>query len=280
MLSPPTTNQTSPLLRCPPEIRNAIYDALFQFDDPLELQSLYRERNGEYSFNLPIGGINLLTVCQQTKKEASGILYSRNAFMVSCDMCLLEDWLIALGNNKTLLRQILLNLGDDTDYIPAQMDVRLILRELWLQPKATIEFTCVYRTQGSGPQTYTVAKTPNRMLAALTPAISPQIKAMVKSERTLCRAWMRDDGNSISFELQTEGARALEYSIPTIDYELSSTGQLVRVASHKPSPTLEEPRRYGTAHPFLRSCVSYCSIRRDMLHTTSTERRHPKFYQQ
>lgn len=89
---------------------------------------------------------------------------------------------------------------------------------------------------------FTEVNEPTNLLAALAPKTDPELntpglKAIILSRRTLNEARLKRDGTAITFELHTESHARPDW-MPTIQYKISSTGQLTREspnASSKPS---------------------------------------------
>jgi hypothetical protein len=130
---------TARLLQYPPEIRNMIYETLFQLEDAIELEFDPAHRR----LNSLVPCVALLATCRQIWEEASGFLYSRNTFLYVWDLeYYFKVWIKRIGDNLALLRGIHINLGwDEDDYRHCELDVEFILRELWRQPTPRIEFS-------------------------------------------------------------------------------------------------------------------------------------------
>jgi hypothetical protein len=222
---------TSPLLWCPPEIRNAIYEELFLHKDPIQLaRPAHKSGDSCDSHQLrgSIPGINLLATCRQFKLEASGPLYSQNTFLISAHEDLLQHWKDDIGDNKILLRTIHLNLGPTAWSGIWDVDIKPIFRELWRRsPGSKIRFVFFEEKPSDWTGNLSPAANANNMLLKLGPDVSPQLEYLARSERTVESVWMQDDGSCVFFFLNTNSSdNSRGRSLLT--YDLSNAGELVR----------------------------------------------------
>jgi hypothetical protein len=71
-----------------PEIRNGIYETLFEFDSPIKLATTFgdfgRDRVTSALYG-HVSGVNLLATCKQVNRGAKEVLYSRNTFYCAQD---------------------------------------------------------------------------------------------------------------------------------------------------------------------------------------------------
>jgi hypothetical protein len=240
-MADPKQPPTSPLLRCPPEIRNAIYEELFLHKDPIQLARPTHQSGDScdsHQLRGSIPGINLLATCRQFKLEASGSLYSQNTFLISAHEDLLQHWKDDIGDNKILLRTIHLNLGPTAWSGIWDVDMKPILRELWRRsPGPEIQFIFVKEEPSGWAGNFSPAADANNMLLKLAPDISPQLEYLARSERTVGSVQMNYDGSCVIFSLDTKSIDSVR-GRSNIRYDVSNNGDLVRVNHPEINPTL------------------------------------------
>ena len=259
---PSTSSRFPPFLEWPAEIRNAIYEELFEHDEPLRLGypskrhhfydvgddsdddsddidcDTYR-RSIPRGCRCPVPGVNLLATCHQVHAEATPVLYARNAFAVAEHHLtlgfMLRNWLDQIGSQQKFLKEIRC---DDSAHWDVWQGVALV-RLLWDYPSAsfTITFTSFGRSS-------TKVASLSRMLAALSPAAqNPQLKAIMGSSRSLWEISIdREHPNSVLLKLKTDSQLGvknfLPFHLPVLKYDMSSTGQLQRSFPQTPAPTV------------------------------------------
>ena len=221
--------RVTPFTEWPPEIRNAIYEELFQFSSPIILDC---PSGTDKLIQYPIAGISLLAVCRQVYSEASGILYTRNRFCTSiyCTASLYK-WIECHGHGRKFSMTILVDLGTMTAYERNANDVGVyyILQSMWQKRSPNIRFLLVHGDNEimQHSKVFAIAPQQTRMLEALAPAVAPQLKAIMSSERTLRTATMKRDGSQVSFYLWTSSHHSIVDS-PALEYRISENGQLLR----------------------------------------------------
>jgi hypothetical protein len=226
--------QSSPLLNLPAEIRNTIYEALFHVQGPLVIEGPPKAKWPQIAE--PFGGTGLLATCQQVHNEAAGILYSRNAFLFDSNAANLKNWLRRIDRNRSLVRKLLLDLTESfSDGDTYDLDIRLVFRQLWRmsEPAMSISFV-VKEFETNMPGTFATATTSvsglNRMLAALDPSVSPFLKPIARSTRSLGPVIIASDGSRVSLKLHTNDTEYRREWQPCVDYTISNDGKLVRAA--------------------------------------------------
>jgi hypothetical protein len=150
-----------PFTTWPPEIRNAIYEELFEFSVPISIDRAREPSCGT------LNGVNLLATCRQIHTEAVGIVYSRNVF--KCDYAgkgdctrVFRNWLRGMGRNRDSLRKVVIVLGE-LHGPHSRIDVHAIFEELWRQPGNKTEFCFVYRSSNDPLGATSPATSLNRM---------------------------------------------------------------------------------------------------------------------
>jgi hypothetical protein len=226
------------LLRCPPEIRNAIYEELFQGAHSIFLTS----QPCHPHLIRVIKGINLLATCRQIHAEASGVLYSRNRFVAEYDQWRLKQWTRNIGNSRILLRSLDIDLGVEShfQYLPEQLYVSMLFYEAWTQPSTDLEILFAIRESEDQLPSPAGALSLNRMLAALRPNASPHLKPLARCESLLDEVWLSKDGRYLSFQMYNThffGGYSRDDS-PSVECELDNAGRLVRTTRQSPTPSL------------------------------------------
>ncbi|KAI4660168.1 uncharacterized protein J4E79_005973 [Alternaria viburni] len=142
---PPVSHPIDPnapsLLNLPGEVRNAIYEALFIHEYPIQIHAKNIDRLGYHSgyrSDSIISGTALLQSCCQIQYEATGVLYARNVFRLR----LPEDsdersgimwamgWLRMIGKQSSSLRVIQLDVNNLLD-ADETLEVLPILEYTW-----------------------------------------------------------------------------------------------------------------------------------------------------
>jgi hypothetical protein len=225
---------TARLLQYPPEIRNMIYETLFQLEDAIELEFDPAHRR----LNSLVPCVALLATCRQIWEEASGFLYSRNTFLYVWDLeYYFKVWIKRIGDNLALLRGIHINLGwDEDDYRHCELDVEFILRELWRQPTPRIEFS-IWKETDAQTKTRVLVLEPNNILQALRPGVSPHLKPLVYAQHSVRCILMGTSGRHVRFVFRSTDKHGSIYD-PEIEYDLSVDGELRRTPSKFPPPPL------------------------------------------
>jgi hypothetical protein len=226
-------SRCKPFTSWPPEIRNAIYEELFEFGVIITI-----DRGREPSFG-SLSGVSLLATCRQIQTEAIRILYSRNVF--KCDYTGKRDctrifwnWLRGVGHNRDILRKVVIVLRE-FHRSSSKIDVHAIFEELWRQPGNKTEFCFVYKSPEDPLGATSPATVLNRMLAAMRPENSPQLRVFARSRRMLNTVRLSQNGSHVYFGLVTN-----LIELATVNYELSTTGQLLRHEAQNRAATLLE----------------------------------------
>ncbi|KNG48791.1 hypothetical protein TW65_04394 [Stemphylium lycopersici] len=118
----PSDTQATPFLELPAEIRNKVYDYLYQFHNPIRLhfhQDPQSERPKSIVPFTPNCRVptSLFSTCRQINAEASSIFYSRNTFLLHrkvqvgksvrpCFIAALLEFLAIIGSRAILLRNV------------------------------------------------------------------------------------------------------------------------------------------------------------------------------
>jgi hypothetical protein len=232
-MADPKPPPTLPLLRCPPEIRNAIYEKMFLQQAPIDLwrsdhlsEELDADLYGLYLLRGSVPGIAFLATSKQLKGEASGLLYSGNTFRISpsINMKSKEAWMKEIGENRLLLRSIEINQGTWDRHI----DIIPILRELWRRTVTSkIRFTCLKQLTAHDvkPEILAPSTKANDLSLELSPEVSPQLKYLARSEHTVFAARVYSNHNCTNFALSTNSGDLCRGQFG-IYYDLASDGKL------------------------------------------------------
>jgi hypothetical protein len=225
---------TARLLQYPPEIRNMIYETLFQREHAIELEPDYRYTHYMSSRFAPC--VALLATYRQIKEEALGFLYSRNTFLfLSNLMDHFKRWIRNIGDNLALLRSIHINLGwDEDDHRYSEMGIEFILGEMWRRPSPKIGFS-IYKEIGPETKTRVLALEPNNILQALGPRVSPHLKPLAYAQNLIRRILLETSGRHVRFIFDSRETYGSEHE-PCIQYDLSVDGELRRASPSFPSP--------------------------------------------
>jgi hypothetical protein len=178
---PAEKNAPSFLMTLPPELRNRIYEELFQCDGDLLLeiakpQRLYRdELNLFYKSSRPghrrsIPGVTLLQACRQVYHEAAGVLYSCKtvrlpAIPVAARFLTVvrsstesqyrdaPTWLTSFGSQLSLVRKIVIEINNcysddhcDCDWPDLSIEILPMLKFIWANP-AALPKICFAKTE-------------------------------------------------------------------------------------------------------------------------------------
>lgn len=155
-------NQTSPLLRLPPEIRNEIYAYAFE-DGELKIDRQYRDRT------TPAPG--LVFACRQTYEEGL-VMYYAALSIVSKDPWILTMWLAYLnylpdGHQFKLIKRVFLDCRNRSEQmLPLQLGQRFALNhhtQLSLD-RVNGELAKTPKGRGSCIQVKVCIATPNQQL--------------------------------------------------------------------------------------------------------------------
>lgn len=197
-----------------------MYEAVLVFDQPLELE----EGHGLRVFK-SVPGVALLRACRLISTEASGILYSRNAFhFASYSIC--NKWLRTLGTQRKSLRNLRMDFSCRIRS-PDEIDITALVEQL---RDADIRFV--------PSQSYTIDM-------ALSSSTSRHIRLLAQKGSSVAWITIRLDSCRASFWFSRPG-RPRSVFVPCLDYALSETDELVRVASAKCPPNLLEVWRCHT----------------------------------
>jgi hypothetical protein len=144
------------------EIRNAIYDILFDRGE-LRLSFQYTESAQSLTPTPPIYGVNLPATCRQINEEASPCLYSRNniVFFPEPQDCArgcrnyffmpnkIDKWLLGIGRQRALVRDVAIDLralcvrctpSDD------RLPLHALLRQILLVPSRKLSINILQST--------------------------------------------------------------------------------------------------------------------------------------
>lgn len=145
--SQPIDPQSPSLLTIPGEVRNTIFEALFELSDPIQIsRNRFANRTSSCYQSRDVHGIALLRTCRQFHKEAAGVLYSRN---ISC----LKDnpyiagpiqwamrWLDDIGRQSSYVRHLQIYVYNTFhDPRSAPINILPILLHVWMPNCADLE---------------------------------------------------------------------------------------------------------------------------------------------
>lgn len=117
-MSQPLRPAGRPFLELPPEIRNNIYELLFQSPQERDSRQLQRPVRGLYQVQ---PGISLLRTCRQVHHEAAGVLYACSELVFSAHMRTqymfpsqylvteISDWFQSIGQHIELVKKLIID---------------------------------------------------------------------------------------------------------------------------------------------------------------------------
>ena len=134
-VSHPIDRNAPSLLTLHGEVRNAIYEALFIHEYPIQIQTTDANEPGYYVGTI---GTALLQSCRQIQHEATGVFYARNAFRLVLPEDKRErrsfvwamDWLRIIGKQSHSLRVVELDISSPLD-VEKDLDILPILKYAW-----------------------------------------------------------------------------------------------------------------------------------------------------
>ena len=144
-LPPPVSHPINPdvpsLSTLPGEVRNAIYEALFIREDPIQIHAKTINRLGYHSgyrSESIISGTALLQSCRQIQHEATAVCYARHVFRLvlpaSTDdedgLIWAMEWLRIIGKQSSYLRVIQLDISN-FDAARRDLEILPILEYTW-----------------------------------------------------------------------------------------------------------------------------------------------------
>lgn len=228
-------SQPTPFTKWPPEIRNAIYEALFELDSPILIKTCWTR----IAVSWDVQGINLLATCKLINHEARGMLYSRNVFRFDSEPETMEHWLTRVSARRSLLRSLQLEFSNDFSIYYSGIEIGPLLNQLGFGqgPGTDISFVAAENTAMIISRSSEMARA-NRLLDALRPSASPHIAALARATGNVSSPVLAGDGDHVSFRLLGASLLPQDHFSPVVEYELSQTGHLVRVASSAPKPSL------------------------------------------
>ena len=136
-VSRPMDPDTPSLLTLPCEVRNAIYEALFIREDPIQIHANGFDPLAYHSGSVVLGTA-LLQSCRQIQHEATGVFYARNVFRLVLPEYADNDerfpwsmdWLRTVGKQSSSLRVLQLDISKTLD-VRDDLDVLPILKYTW-----------------------------------------------------------------------------------------------------------------------------------------------------
>ena len=148
-VSRPIDPDAPSLLTLPGEVRNAIYEALFVYDDSIEVHANQMSYLDYHSSNI-VPGTALLQSCHQVQHEATGVFYARNVFRLVLpkdpfgrgDFTWAMDWRRVIGKQSSSLRAIQLDIGNLLDQDEA-LEILPILEYIWKPEHKNMTVTLV-----------------------------------------------------------------------------------------------------------------------------------------
>jgi hypothetical protein len=223
----------------PPEIRNCDLKELFLYQDSIRLDVRWENCYGtstqgsisnhlihSVEFDRPVINVAFLATCRQLSIEAAGVLYSQNTFLVPPQTFLLFEWMENIGSDRIHLSSINIDVSPSLIH---DLDLKLMMRELWRSSVHRIKFTYVKQVPGWDPMIMLPDPGMNKMLLALTPEVSPEIQCLGHSRQTvICVEMISHPYSAVRFKLQNTRRSNSSQPYLNVQYKLSSTGRLCR----------------------------------------------------
>lgn len=193
----------TPFLERPSEIRNFIYKALFEPDEPKVLVLCGQTIPGKTEeLRLRIAGIELLYTCRQIYSEAASILYgsssfvappvSQNASLGRDYLCPVGAWLARIGDKRGLLKNLEIHLTESVPRSSGYFELNPLVRFMFGTSKANqVLVSFSFKEQGvSTGLLDAIDATPLNLL------LSQMLKH--SQVKTLLRCWRRVQSVSVS----------------------------------------------------------------------------------
>jgi hypothetical protein len=191
----------------PPEIRNCDLKELFLYQDSIRLDVRWENCYGtstqgsisnhlihSVEFDRPVINVAFLATCRQLSIEAAGVLYSQNTFLVPPQTFLLFEWMENIGSDRIHLSSINIDVSPSLIH---DLDLKLMMRELWRSSVHRIKFTYVKQVPGWDPM-------------------------------IMCVEMISHPYSAVRFKLQNTHRSNSSQPYLNVQYKLSSTGRLCR----------------------------------------------------
>lgn len=208
----PAARLPAPFLKWPPEIRNEVYGTLFECNSRMLLFENHHWPRATPISSHPKFDIQFLRVCRQITEEATGVLYSRNKFLVPDYasnaqnlMTLMVQWLERIGKQRGLIRHVLLDLKHFNGLWHGNIDICPLMRQIWHPSAVNAVFRFLlsniqlssarYPDTSIQPVSYQDAPELNRLITYLSSSACP-----FRSWRLLEIVTIPFDGSSISLQ--------------------------------------------------------------------------------
>lgn len=143
--SKPAVPDVPSFLWLPAELRNVIYEDLYELDDDIVIREwLY----GGPIMKLSLPGRKLLFTCRQIYAETTALFYGRNTFLITTSSppvgSTTESWLTRIGPLAQFVQYMVIDLLKETS---SEMDVLPFLRCIWEKPGHKLRMRFVYTGQ-------------------------------------------------------------------------------------------------------------------------------------
>ncbi|KAH6639146.1 hypothetical protein C7974DRAFT_387936 [Boeremia exigua] len=229
----------TPFLERPPEIRNAIYAALFDTSEP---RKLLCTNQGE--LHCSVGGINLLYTCRATYRETIGFVYGRHPFVGMFGfpneggarlLALLQPirrWLRDIGEKRALMTGLEIDLTGSLVRLHSWIEITPLVRFMFSARECEkVPVTFCVQANNRHVRKLNVAAV-NRLLDRL--ARDKYLKILLRCWRNLNRVVVGGDGKEFKLFFSSTSTKP---SAP-LEYRLSSDDELI-YSSIKPTLNLD-----------------------------------------
>lgn len=242
------SSAVTPFLDRPAEIRNAIYETLFQHDEPVVLVVKPETRMKRRLMRRAIFNRELLYTCKQIFLEASSIIYANNTWLVTfgpgrhtynCSLLhKVGEWLARIGTTRNLLRRIEIEISTDFRHCTSHDSLNILAltrHAIPLQrqqsPKLSVKFIPgrFQPLSDSRSEPTFNYESISQAFDNLTPAIPWDLQVYLRCRRSLSSVRITGNGTGIEVKLRTR----MHNEIPRVVYEMSEDRQLRRVPALK-----------------------------------------------
>ncbi|KAF9690708.1 hypothetical protein EKO04_011525 [Ascochyta lentis] len=253
-----------------PEIRNALYEALFLFENPLA----FTRRNAHARLIFPsVPGIKLLHTCKQIHKEASGVLHSRNTFNFTItdgedlSTSRVGKWLKTIGASKNLLRVLNLDLSDLCSSLHCQsyggIDLLPLLKQTALSGShGSLQISFIHQVGKLCVKCGTNTKSWSSELQVLNNSFKIlilqqplELRTGLRCPRSVTRFEISLDSSTVEMALGKPRRRSYD-DWPAVSYFKIKDGQFRRVPSPTRMINLANILSTPLAHKILKTFVS------------------------
>ena len=258
------------LTTIPGEVRNAIFEALFELGHPITIsRDRYAYGDSSCYQSRDVRGIALLRTCRKIHEEVIGILYSRNIFCVKDDPRTADPihwaigWLDDIGRQSSYVRHLQIYMYN-TFYDPMHdpmhdpIDILPILRHVWMPNLTALEVELLlglplvlkHPSDDIAKTGETNAASCNRQLRAIIDDSSECIKRFRAVPPVLRHVWLNFDGK----------VAHVSYCRTRYDPGCPLSGNIIHIVDDEAQSILTTPTRVVDVRSIMRPSAIRDSI--------------------